>query len=462
MKLAYSGASFLLFTRYTRNLTLILTIGTVLSLIEGFLTLTPLSRDGLLALYLKSTQYTKYYYLFLLIAQIFFTSSPTSADVLNFFSLPIPKQRLYDSWALFQFISRFIFTSFMEGVLLLPLMNPLYIMFGLEFSVIGATLSSISMINRKISVPLYLLQVGVAVSVLWLNLSLVLSGLLALLSFSWYIRFRDRYDVTALVEDVFRKRDEKGEDKFSHKGLLTTRLLYPLVAFTFNASGQVTIIKPRFNGRIVLFITSLVCSVALFLFSHLVHGVGIYGRDFMRILIAITMYFSMLLQAQWIAVGTLAYERPWLLIEALGENKFIEEVNIANLANLSMSWTLIFLFSIFVLKSYLLVTILILPISWLIYLIIFPVTASAAPNLERVADGSQPYQTSVRNMFGLSIVTMIPFVLVDASVIYYEFSGNAYFMLWEALVISVVSLILLRSGRYKSSIMNSLSQKGYI
>lgn len=106
---------------------------------------------------------------------------------------------------------------------------------------------------------------------------------------------------------------------------------------------------------------------------------------------------------------------------------------------------------------------LVLPVSWFVYLLLFPLTALVAPNLVGVADGSQPYQNNVRNLFGLSTVMMFPFILLDVTGILYAFLSNPTPLIEvESVALTILVASLFISGNFKDFTIRALSEKGYL
>ncbi|BBG23107.1 hypothetical protein IC006_0391 [Sulfuracidifex tepidarius] len=464
------SVAFLMMTRYSKTLIVVLSISLVLSVVELSLFFI-LKGNPLFQAFLSSSfvgYYAKYYFVFLLVPQIFFISTPTKADAFNFFTLPLSKEEIYDSWASFQFISRFTFTLFLATAVFLTASSPLYPLFSLEFSGIGACLSSVSMIGRKAKVLLYVTQaVEVALLLISLRLSVVVSFLLLIGSLFVFVFYRSRYSPVEFLSSIFEveRKEVKEDNKITLKGqrsLLLTRLYHPLIGITFNASGQIRIVKPRIDGRVVLLLTSVVTGGVVYVMSHFIRANGFIGDETLSIVVLLAMYFSLLIQSQWIVVGTLAYERPWILAQTLGI-RFIRDIHVANLANLTLSWALLFLVVGITSPRLWELVLLVLPVSWFVYLLLFPLTALVAPNLVGVADGSQPYQNNVRNLFGLSTVMMFPFILLDVTGILYAFLSNPTPLIEvESVALTILVASLFISGNFKDFTIRALSEKGYL
>lgn len=463
---------FLMMTRYSKTLIIVLTVSLVLSAIELSLPFV-LGGNPIFQAYMRSSfslYYAKYYFVFLLIPQIFFTSPPTRADAFNFFTLPLKREEIYDSWALFQFISRFMFTLFLSTAVFLTARSFLYPLFSLEFSGTGATLSSVSMIGRKAKSLLYGLQIVEAGSLaVSLKLSIVVSSLLLVGSLFAFFIYRSSYNPVEFLSSIFeneRKEVKVNQDsKFVLNGkssLILTRLYHPLVGITFNASGQIRIVKPKVDGKVVLVLTSIITGGVVYILSHFIEANGFIGKETLSVVVLLAMYFSMLIQSQWIVVGTLAYERPWILAQTLGR-RFIRDIHVANLANLTLSWAFLLLVVWLTSPRIWEFTLLILPVSWLVYLILFPVTASVTPNLVSVAEGSQPYQNNVRNLFGISLITLFPFLLIDVTgAVYVALGEPALLIEVESVIVGILVVLLLVSYSLWDFTLKALSDKGYL
>ncbi|MCY0849682.1 hypothetical protein [Sulfuracidifex metallicus] len=454
------SGTFLLYTRYSRKLVLILYAGTFLAFLEPTFRLW--FNSPILTYFINTTSFTKYYFMLLMVPQIFLYSPPTRSDAFIFFTLPMRRKEIRTSWALFQFLSRFGFTSFMEGTILLPMASPIYVVFSLQYSLTGSLLNATFLYGRKEKTLIYLIQLVEVFSLTLPLFSVFLSGILTALSFFIFSRYKEK-EMDSVFFSLFQDNEEGGKDKIflsGERSVIFTRMLHPLVALTFNASGQIRIIKPRFDGRAILIASSIVTGVAVFIFSHL-RAHGPYGKDFIATLIPLTMYFSMLLQGQWLVVGTLAYERPWIGVQTLGE-KYLFHVHIGNIVNLTLSWASLFFVVALLSPSYAGLSVLILPFSWLVYLLLFVATTSSAPNLEAVAEGSQPYQSNVKNLFGLSTLIMVPFILVNLSGLIYVNSGGFVVLLGEGLAVALTSVFLSLSGKFNTYTMKLLMEKGYV
>ncbi|WP_054846854.1 hypothetical protein [Sulfuracidifex tepidarius] len=300
-----------------------------------------------------------------------------------------------------------------------------------------------------------------------LRLSVVVSFLLLIGSLFVFVFYRSRYSPVEFLSSIFEveRKEVKEDNKITLKGqrsLLLTRLYHPLIGITFNASGQIRIVKPRIDGRVVLLLTSVVTGGVVYVMSHFIRANGFIGDETLSIVVLLAMYFSLLIQSQWIVVGTLAYERPWILAQTLGI-RFIRDIHVANLANLTLSWALLFLVVGITSPRLWELVLLVLPVSWFVYLLLFPLTALVAPNLVGVADGSQPYQNNVRNLFGLSTVMMFPFILLDVTGILYAFLSNPTPLIEvESVALTILVASLFISGNFKDFTIRALSEKGYL
>lgn len=103
------------------------------------------------------------------------------------------------------------------------------------------------------------------------------------------------------------------------------------------------VIKPKINAKYVLFIISGALGVVELVLSVLTRptslGFGLYY------FIGLLFYIAIIFQTQWLVMGTLAFERPWIGAQALGVNRYFREVHLSNLLVLTMSWGLLGAFS---------------------------------------------------------------------------------------------------------------------
>ncbi|WP_054846706.1 hypothetical protein [Sulfuracidifex tepidarius] len=111
------------------------------------------------------------------------------------------------------------------------------------------------------------------------------------------------------------------------------------------------------------------------------------------------------------------------------------------------------------------IAVLSLPSSWLLYVILFLSVSSSMPNVQLIADENQPYMGNVRNVVGISFLSVIPFfvLLITSSlasviptITFIEMSGI------EAIVVGVVAALALNNGAYNNYSLKVLSTKGYL
>ncbi|WP_054839184.1 hypothetical protein [Sulfuracidifex metallicus] len=171
---------------------------------------------------------------------------------------------------------------------------------------------------------------------------------------------------------------------------------------------------------------------------------------------------------QWLVVGTLAFERPWLGVQIFGARRYFRDVHISNLTNLTLAWVVIFAFSIisslFVSLKILFLAILVLPSSWLLYLISFVASASSLPNVQTIVDESQPYVSTVRNVVGISFLNFVPFFVLLVTSEIAGFVSTFTFMeisLAETLAIFALVWGIIATGIYYNSLLRVMALKGY-
>ncbi|BBG25788.1 hypothetical protein [Sulfuracidifex tepidarius] len=460
---------FLLKSRLSTPLLVIYLITTFLAVAEFVY-----SFNAPLSIY-KGDKFLLYYLLVAMIPMAFLTPTPNKADAFNVFSLPISTEKIYDYWFLFQFVYRLLFLGFISSVTTIDLSSPFYFPFMVEYSLTGATLSSVNMLGRKMRWVFYVFQLAEVLTLPFLSPAMLfaVSGGITLASAGIYMEYRSSYDPIEFLSSLFQeKKSDVAQDKIvtgekGERALLINRIKNPQIVLTFNVSGQLKVIKPKINAKYVLFIVSGALGVVELVLSVLTRptslGFGLYY------FIGLLFYIAIIFQTQWLVMGTLAFERPWIGAQALGVNRYFREVHLSNLLVLTMSWGLLGAFSavasIFGGPKVFMIAVLSLPSSWLLYVILFLSVSSSMPNVQLIADENQPYMGNVRNVVGISFLSVIPFfvLLITSSlasviptITFIEMSGI------EAIVVGVVAALALNNGAYNNYSLKVLSTKGYL
>lgn len=108
--------------------------------------------------------------------------------------------------------------------------------------------------------------------------------------------------------------------------------------------------------------------------------------------------------------------------------------------------------------------ILVLPSSWLLYLISFVASASSLPNVQTIVDESQPYVSTVRNVVGISFLNFVPFFVLLVTSEIAGFVSTFTFMeisLAETLAIFALVWGIIATGIYYNSLLRVMALKGY-
>ncbi len=458
---------FLLKSRLSTPLLVIYLIATFFALVEFVFSF------RISSLY-SADRFLLFYLLVAMVPMAFLTPTPNKADAFNVFSLPLSIEKIYDYWFFFQFTYRLLFLGFISAVTSIDLASPFYFPFMVEYALTGATLSSVNMIGRKMRWMFYIFQLVEALSLPFLSPAILfaVSGGITLISAGIYMRYRSAYDPTEFLSSLFQeKKSDLAQDKLvtgekGERALLLNRIKNPQIVLTFNVSGQVKVIKPRFNARYLLFLVSGALGIAEIALSILM---GSSPQAFGKFYIAgIILYISMIFETQWLVMGTLAFERPWIGAQALGIGKYFREVHLSNLLVLTMSWGLLgalsAIASIFGGIQIFIISVLTLPSSWLLYMILFLSVSSSMPNVQLLADDNQPYVANVRNVVGISFLTVIPFmILMIASVLASIIPEIAFVEIVgiEALALAGITALLLNTGFYNNYSLKIMSIKGY-
>ncbi len=413
------------------------------------------------------------YFLIFAVPIIFLTPLPNKADAFNVFTLPIQLEKVYDYWFVFQFFYRILFLGFGSSVLGIDVVSPFYFPFIVEYALTGAILSSVTTLGRKMKGVSYSVQLVEVASFFLLPsyLTFLVTSLITLGSFGLYLTYRSRYDPLDFLSSIFQQRKmDIAQDKLSLSGLkgerviLVNRIKNPQLILTFNVSGQLRVIRPRLNGLYILMLVSGVFGAVLLSLSVFLKPSAIFLQDYF---LGLVFYLNVIFQTQWIVMGTLAFERPWIGVQTLGVRSYFRQIHLSNMSVLTISWVVTFAFSavasLFAGPKILMIALLSLPSTWLLYMILFVTQSSAMPNVQYLADDSQPYFANVRNVVGISILNVIPFMIILLTSVFSFLPLVTFLKLVsvEMIAITLVVALLLNLSPYYNYSTKVMSLKGY-
>ncbi|MCY0850457.1 hypothetical protein [Sulfuracidifex metallicus] len=466
---------FLLRSRFSVPLILIYSLGIIFAVVEFYFSIEAyFGINNLAEVYARNLTFMNIYFLFGTIPLAFLTPTPTKADAFNVFTLPYPMEEMYNNWFGFQFFYRLLFLGFFSAAFQVDVLSTFGLPFVLEYSLTGAFLSSVNMVNRKMRPLFYGGQLAEALSFAFLPtlVSMGISTLITLVSMTTYLLMESRYDPVEFLSTLFSANNrEVGQDRVivsssGEKALIINRLKNPLLVLTFNVSGQLKIIKPGINGRVIMFLLSIAGGIfTLMMSTFLRNYLNVLGGYY---IVGLAFYLIFIFMVQWLVVGTLAFERPWLGVQIFSARRYFRDVHISNLTNMTLAWVVILAFSmissLFVSLKILFLAILILPSSWLLYLISFVASASSLPNVQTMVDESQPYISTVRNVVGISFLNFVPFFVILVTSEIAGFVSTFTFMeisLAETLAIFAIVWGIIATGIYYNSLLRVMALKGY-